>query len=617
MAVMIPDDVEGFCTDGERHFYGFLKAVAKPDSRYLVWYLPDINGHEPDFILFCKDTGLIIFEVKDWVLDQIQQANPQHFTLTINGRNEERESPLRQAKTYCHSLMDKIRADRRLVSREPHHAGNPKIPIHEGVVFPNINKYEYLGKALDQVIDAERIFFWDDLHPQSDISRDSSGQTFLKALQQKYSAAFHFNLTPDELNHLRQLIFPVVRIELPDRNPSAQHEKQQSRIKMLDHNQEAIARKIDGGHRIITGPSGSGKTLVLVHRAALLMQQNPSVKRILFVCYNITLVNFIKRLLAEKKVPLGKNGVEVLHFFELCAKILNEPVAWEKEEAAYYDLVIEEAIKKAKDFPEKYDAILVDEGQDFSDDMYRIVVELLNPATNHLAIALDDNQNIYRRSQTWKELGIQARGRIHKLSWVYRSTGNITAYANQFLSRQEEKTEAQTPQMELFQEFLTTIGPDPEVKQFSDLNELIDYVAKKIDYLHREEGYPLSEIAVIYTQKSPEQLPGTHLPDLMMKALDERGICSNWIAGDYRAKRSYDVTTQNVTISTIHSVKGFDYACVFVIGLEWFNPERWSEEQKKNLTYVAVTRARERLCILHMNDLTLVKQGKVFVASSK
>ncbi|MCE5206687.1 MAG: NERD domain-containing protein [Chloroflexi bacterium] len=204
MAVMIPDDVEDFCTDGERHFYGFLKAVAKPDSRYLVWYLPDINGHEPDFILFCKDTGLIIFEVKDWVLDQIQQANPQHFTLTINGHNEERESPLRQAKTYCHNLMDKIRDDRRLVSKEPHHAGNPKIPIHEGVVFPNINKYEYIRKALDQVIDADRIFFWDDLHPQSDISRDPSGQTFLKALQQKYSTAFHFNLTPDELNHLRQ-----------------------------------------------------------------------------------------------------------------------------------------------------------------------------------------------------------------------------------------------------------------------------------------------------------------------------------------------------------------------------------------------------------------------------
>jgi len=36
MAVMIPDDVEDFCTNGERHFYGFLKNAAKPDSKYLA-----------------------------------------------------------------------------------------------------------------------------------------------------------------------------------------------------------------------------------------------------------------------------------------------------------------------------------------------------------------------------------------------------------------------------------------------------------------------------------------------------------------------------------------------------------------------------------------------------
>src|SRR5690606_36309753 len=136
------------------------------------------------------------------------------------------------------------------------------------------------------------------------------------------------------------------------------------------------------------------------------------------------------------------------------------------------------------------------------------------------------------RTQRWEELGIQARGPTHQLSWVYRSTGNITDFANKFLSREEEKTEAQTPQMELFQDFLTTTGPEPEVKQFPDLDEMINYVAKQIDYLHCEEGYPLSEIAVIYPQKSPEHLSGIHFPDLMMKALDRHGICSNWIASD-------------------------------------------------------------------------------------
>ena len=44
-----------------------------------------------------------------------------------------------------------------------------------------------------------------------------------------------------------------------------------------------------------------------------------------------------------------------------------------------------------------------------------------------------------------------------------------------------------------------------------------------------------------------------------------------------------------------HSVKGFDYACVFVIGLDWLDGTRWTEEQIRNLTYVAIARTRERL----------------------
>ncbi|PKN68521.1 MAG: hypothetical protein CVU54_14480 [Deltaproteobacteria bacterium HGW-Deltaproteobacteria-12] len=607
MAVMIPDDVDNFCTDGERQFYGFLKNAAKPDSKYLAWYLPDINGREPDFILFCRDTGLIIFEVKDWTLNQIQEANPQHFTLSINGYNEERESPLKQARTYCHILMDKIRDDRRLLSRDPQHAGNPKIPIHEGVVFPNINKYEYIQKAFDQVIHPEQVFFWDDLHPQSDICRDTSGQSFSSTLQKMFTTTFRFNLTPDEMQHLRQLLFPMIRIEMPDRAKAKERQREEDRIRLLDHNQESIARKFDGGHRIISGPSGSGKTLVLVHRAAILKQYNPAIKRILFVCYNVTLVNFIKRLLTDKKVPLGENGVEVVHFFELCEKILCESVTMEKEEMAYYDLIIEEALKKAKDYPEKYDAILVDEGQDFSDDMYRIVVCLLNPATNHLAISLDDNQNIYRRKQTWNDLGIQVRGRVHRLSWVYRNTRTIADFARKFLNEKEEKAEQLSPQMDLFQNFITTTGPEPEITKYPSLDELISNVATQIDHLHNEDGYPLSEIAIIYTQKSPDHLPGIHLPDLMIKAFEKQGLYCNWIAEDYRAKRSYDVTTQSVTISTIHSVKGFDYACVFVIGLDWLDGTRWSEEQIRNLTYVAITRARERLYIPHVFNLALAK----------
>jgi hypothetical protein len=99
-------------------------------------------------------------------------------------------------------------------------------------------------------------------------------------------------------------------------------------------------------------------------------------------------------------------------------------------------------------------------------------------------------------------------------------------------------------------------------------------VAETIRPLSTEEGYPLSEMAVIYAMKTPENDPAMNLPLLIGKALDKKGLLHNWISEGYRSKRSYDVTTESVTISTIHNVKGFDYACVFLLGLDWMAPGR-------------------------------------------
>ncbi|NWG04538.1 MAG: hypothetical protein HXY44_16935 [Syntrophaceae bacterium] len=50
-----------------------------------------MNGNEPDFLLFCEDVGLVIFEVKDWSLTQIKEANPQYFLSKSEARpNRER-----------------------------------------------------------------------------------------------------------------------------------------------------------------------------------------------------------------------------------------------------------------------------------------------------------------------------------------------------------------------------------------------------------------------------------------------------------------------------------------------------------------------------------------------
>jgi hypothetical protein len=355
MATMIPDDIEEFGTEGEKAFYKFLEGVAKPDAHYICWYTPDINGNEPDFLLYCEDVGLVIFEVKDWALGQIEEANPHEFRLRIRDKTESRKSPSKQAQDYLNSIKDKVQKDGRLT--DPAFHGNPKIPLNWGVVFPNINKYEYTDRHLEKIIGTEKIFFWDDLDSRSDICCDSSGQCFQKVLKEKFPPGFPFKITLKEQNHLKEIIFPIVKIELPRKTKEDLCGEGIDPLKVLDNHQEAIARKYDGGHRILVGPSGGGKTLILIHKASLLKNYNPNIKNILFVCYNITLVNYIKRLLSDKKVALGENGVEVLHFFELCSKILGQQIAYEKEESEYYDLIVSEALSKITGSEFKYSVL--------------------------------------------------------------------------------------------------------------------------------------------------------------------------------------------------------------------------------------------------------------------
>ena len=57
------------------------------------------------------------------------------------------------------------------------------------------------------------------------------------------------------------------------------------------------------------------------------------------------------------ELPAGEGGVEVMHFFELCSKILNEKVQYEKQDQDYYETVVQLTLEKAQASNMKYDAI--------------------------------------------------------------------------------------------------------------------------------------------------------------------------------------------------------------------------------------------------------------------
>ena len=317
-------------------------------------------------------------------------------------------------------------------------------------------------------------------------------------------------------------------LNLPNEISGVTYTERICRLKGLDHHQEALARKFDGGHRIIVGPSGSGKTLILVHKAAFLKQYNRKIKNILFVCYNITLVNYIKRLLANKNVPMGDNGVTVKHFYELCSDILGETVAYENESQDYYDLIVEEALTKVQDYENRYDAILVDEGQDLNDSMYKVITSLLNPQTNNLTIALDDNQNIYERQSSWKAVGVQARGRIHKISYVYRNTKEITTFTSRFLGK--ECPLAMTtprPSWNCCRTILTSAGQSRRYSNFPTWNRLSSSFRKKFQRWWRKTVAPILKSPSSIPQTIPAITSEDSLAGDARKGLETKGIpCS-------------------------------------------------------------------------------------------
>ena len=69
---MHPEDIEDLenATGGERAVFRFLHEAARPDADFIGWYEPAIGeqGREPDFVLFGNRHGLLVLEVKDWLI---------------------------------------------------------------------------------------------------------------------------------------------------------------------------------------------------------------------------------------------------------------------------------------------------------------------------------------------------------------------------------------------------------------------------------------------------------------------------------------------------------------------------------------------------------------------
>lgn len=598
MAVMIPDACPPKATQGEKRVYALLRDHLPDD--FAVWYEPDVEGRYPDFTLLADTFGILILEVKGWFLNQIARATDREVELLITREGESHKethsNPFRQARAYMFGVMDLLRREPLLRQVAGSHRGQLCFPCGCSVVFPNITRAQLDQAGLTELFPPSRTLCRDELETWSTTISDSA---FIRRLRQCFDPDFPFDpLTPDQMNTVRGAMHrEVVLRALPAREESVPPQREPTanarRLEVLDLRQEQAARSLGEGHRIISGVAGSGKTVLLVARAKLLAGRDRE-KRILFLCYNRTLAAYLRSLFAEESMF---RGIEVWPFPGWASQ--QTGLRWDRDSGEDYEHFEKRLsqtlvpITAQWDDTRKYDAICIDEAQDFHSEWFQACVNVLrNGPQGDLLIAVDGAQSLYGRprSFTWKSVGIQAAGRSRTLATNYRNTKEILELAwtvtQRFAAEGGSELDAKvTP---------TGAKRSGSPPCFAACRTVVEehQTIGRLTRRYLDQGFRPEDIAVLYPRKEAQRI------ELLRDALGLLGpVC--WITRetDPRMKDGF-MKQPGIRLSTIHSAKGLQFPvviCSAVDQLPHFSGER--DDDDCRLFYVALTRAEEHLAV--------------------
>jgi hypothetical protein len=649
MARLIPDSAfsDPEMTPGERRLVRNL--YQSLEDSCIVWYQPNLpSARRPDLIVYIPTIGLILYEVKDWSLENVISANADSWDVKFNGEIKSETNPFKRVRGYFYKLIDRLNREEMLISKDERHKGKIKFPIATAIAFANINKNDFLKNPVSKTIDSKYVLFKDEI---SEIGNSLVGKALLDKIKTQFDPWWsNEELNEQELDSLRGILYPEIT--------SKQKEKGgRSKTIILDETQEQVAKKIGDGHRIVRGVAGSGKSLVLCAKIKMLLKEKPK-WNILLTCFNISLASQLKYYLESfsededpKSIEIYKkeiaSRVKVVHFHGLAKEIIPRgqwPIIndsqilktakfanleeYEKEaelDEMKSSLLGQKLQELAVTRPMKlFDAIIIDESQDFHPAWLKALLLMLNGETNFLLLAEDPNQKIYPRSFSYKDAGINVvgSGRIFNLPVSYRSTKEIVLTASKLVRKSDWD--------DFYKKYLEENGDEqkevttkkngnyPEIFIKKDYSEICGFIAADIINKVKKEDYSYSDFGIIYLSKnkkltlSENQLTIFNENDDVDYVNTLRGILASqkipnfWLSENNDTKMSYDQFKQDVTISTVFSAKGLEFEVAYLVGVELYPWFKRNTRENASMLYVAMTRAKSELCVCSLEETKTV-----------
>lgn len=241
----------------------------------------------------------------------------------------------------------------------------------------------------------------------------------------------------------------------------------------------------------------------------------------------------------------------------------------------------------------RFVSIVVDEGQDFSANAFRLLRALARDEhENDIFIVGDAHQRIYKNKAVLSRCGINIRGRSSYLKINYRTTEEIRKFAFGLLrgipfdDLDEEYDEGNICQS-------LTHGNLPQVEVFNNAAEEHDFLIAQLEQM-QSEGINLKNICVIARTNRL-------LNDYIMH-LNNAGLKTYEIKRSKLDERSFD----GVRVATMHRVKGLEFQHVFIVAvnkrvvplasaIRATDPVSKAESitAERCLLYVALTRAQK------------------------
>ena len=592
MAIIVPNLRLGHAkvTSGERRFALRLEHLLEDD----YWCFYDIpvgkRRRYPDFIILHPRRGLLFLEVKDWRLRSIKSIDHRKVELLTASGLQAKVNPIEQARQGAYQTVDMLRCDPELRQKRGRFKGNLICPYGYGVVLTNVSRKQIQAAVPDDV--ADRVLPGHLLICQDEMLEDTDPEAFQERLWGMFNYQFDRALTLPEVDRIRWHLYPEIRIDnlelFPQDVPDAVSVP--DIVKVMDIEQEQLARGLGEGHRVIHGVAGSGKTLILGCRSEVLAALLN--KPILVLCFNITLAAKLRSHMSSKGTT---DKVHVYHFHDWCGEQLRtyhvdvvegDKPYWERQ----VDSVIA-GVEKGQIPREQYGALLIDEGHDFEEDWLRLVIRMIDRNTNSLLLLYDDAQSIYRRNGlgfSLSSVGVQARGRTKILRLNYRNTREILAFAYEFAKDYLQEKNSDDDHVPLIKpETAGVAGPTPIFRQLDSFEEEASFAANCVARWH-DDGVAWRDVAIIYDAH--------WMGEVVARKFRQRDIPFQLLDTSARKKR-YNPQGDHVVILTQQSSKGLEFPRVIVVGLGKLKTEPENVVEESRQLYVAMTRAREYLLV--------------------